>query len=58
MAHIKHYISCGYILNLPSLAWGLVLPAVFISNELIDKIIGIAESIEEIKDKQNQLDKK
>ncbi|OWO79295.1 hypothetical protein B5C26_21190 [Photorhabdus luminescens] len=33
-------------------------PAVFISNELIDKIIGIAESIEEIKDKQNQLDSK
>nr|WP_280516025.1 Arc family DNA-binding protein [Photorhabdus heterorhabditis] len=31
---------------------------VSLSNELIDKIIALAESIEEMKDKQNQLDNK
>ncbi|OCQ53543.1 Arc-like DNA binding domain protein [Photorhabdus australis subsp. thailandensis] len=31
-------------------------PTVSLSNELMDKIIALAESIEEMKDKQNQLD--
>ncbi|WP_448512390.1 Arc family DNA-binding protein [Photorhabdus laumondii] len=33
-------------------------PTVSLSNELMDKIIALAESIEEMKDKQNQLDNK
>lgn len=33
-------------------------PTVSLSHELMDKIIALAESIEEMKDKQNQLDNK